>query len=56
MEHLGYIVEIKGFHIVSLLISGLDDRYETLFTALDAHPDNKLCLKYVKVMFMDKNK
>lgn len=37
--------DIKLFHLSVLLLSGLQDNYGTLVTALDAHPNNELTLE-----------
>lgn len=47
--------EIKDFHVAALWLSGLPGSYETLITALDAHP-NELTLEYVKAKLMDEYK
>ena len=48
VEHLhGIGKDVNDFY-VALLLSGLPDSYETLITALDARPDDKLKLECVK--------
>ena len=46
IEHLHCIgKDIKEFHVAALLLSGLQDSYKTLVTALDARSDDELTLE-----------
>lgn len=47
------VEEIKDSHLSALLLCSLSPSYDTLITALEARPENKLTSEFIKDKFTD---